>query len=200
MEAEVSAAVEGDVDRTAITRLVAIAGLRLGPVYVTGGKRALEDRLLGYNEAARFAPWVVLVDLDQDSQCAPEEADRLLPEPGRHMVLRVVVRSIESWFLADREEIASFLRVRRSIVPDHPDNLDRPKEALVDLARHSRRPAIAAEMVPRPASGRAVGPAYNGRVIEFARERWDPERASARSPSLARTLARLREPPWRRLS
>ena len=200
MEVEVSAAVEGDIDRAAITRLAAVVGLRLGPVYVTGGKRALENRLTGYNEAARFAPWVVLVDLDRDSECAPEEVGRLLPETGRYMTLRVVVRSIESWFLADREDIASFLRVRRSLVPGQPDDLDRPKEALVDLARHSRRSAIAAEMVPRPASRRAVGPAYNGLLIEFARERWDPDRAAARSPSLARTLARLREPTWRHLS
>ena len=34
------------------------------------GKDGLLRNLDGYNRAARFSPWVVLVDLDHDADCA----------------------------------------------------------------------------------------------------------------------------------
>jgi hypothetical protein len=34
------------------------------------GQQLLE-RLGGYNNAARFSPWLVLVDLDRDADCPP---------------------------------------------------------------------------------------------------------------------------------
>jgi hypothetical protein len=78
--------------------------------------------------------------------------------------------------------------------PAAPEQLVEPKQRMVDLARQSRRPQIRADMVPRAGSGRAVGPAYTSRLIEFVTDRqrgWRPDVAAARCDSLARCIRHL---------
>lgn len=190
----VTAAVEGSSDRAALQRLAPAAGLQLGTVYVTNGKPAMRRRIAGFNQAAKRTPWVVLVDLNNDTTCAAELVNTLIPVRGQQMTLRIVVRSLEAWLLAD-PELATFLGARASALPEDPETEPRPKRTLVDLARRSRRPAIVTDMVPRPGSGREVGPAFTSRLIEFIETRWDPDRAAERSDSLRRCLVRLREIP-----
>jgi hypothetical protein len=108
------------------------------------------------------------------------------------MCFRVAVRQVEAWLLADREEIASFLAVRRERIPRDPESLANAKETLVSLARTSRRREIREDMVPRIGSGRDVGPAYSSQVIEFASRRWRPDVASLYAESLARAVECLR--------
>lgn len=190
----VKAAVEGITDEAALRRLASHVGLEVDVVYVTNGKAAMEQRIAGYNLASRFSPWVVLVDLDNDATCAAELLNALVPVRVSQMTLRIVVRSLEAWLLADRG-LAAFLRVPVSRLPTTPDAEARPKRTVVDLARQSRRPAVRADMVPRDGSGREVGPAYTSRVIEFIERRWDLDGAATRSESLRRCLTRLREIP-----
>ena len=66
-----SGAVEGTVDEAVLRRLVEHVGVTIGPVYGKKGKELLRQRIGNYNQAARFSPWVVLVDLDQEADCAP---------------------------------------------------------------------------------------------------------------------------------
>jgi hypothetical protein len=68
-----------------------------------------------------------------------------------------------------------------------------PKRTMVALATGSPRREIRRDMVPRPASGRQVGPAYSSRLIEFVESSWNPEGAIAYSDSLRRCYSRLRE-------
>ncbi len=98
------------------------------------------------------------------------------------------VRHVEAWLLADRERISAFLGVGTVKVPRDPETLEDPTRTLVDLARQSRRRDIREDMVPRPGSGRSVGPAYTSRMIEFAADagRWRPEVAAENSRSLGR--------------
>jgi len=189
-------AVEGLVDEAVLTRLIEHVHLRAGPVYGKRGKPRLRQRLAGYNQAARHGVWVVLVDLDQEFRCAPELVAQWLASPGSNLHLRVAVRESEAWLLADGDRIADFLRVARSRVPTDPESQSDPKATMVNLARRSRRREIREEMVPRPASGRAVGPAYTARLIQFVLDRkcgWQPDVAARRSDSLHRCLMRLRE-------
>ncbi len=104
------------------------------------------------------------------------------------MALRIAVRAIEAWLLADTEGIADFIGVSRRRVPHDPEALDDPKRSLVELARSSRRREIREDFVPRDGSGRRVGPAYTARMIEFASIRWRLNEAAQRSPSLRRSL------------
>jgi len=93
--------------------------------------------------------------------------------------------------MADRLEFAAFLGVARSKVPGNPDGLPEPKLTLVNLARASRKKAIREDLVPRPGSGRTVGPAYASWLIEFAGTSWRPAEAAMNSDSLRRAITCL---------
>jgi len=184
----ISAAVEGIVDEAVLRRLIACAGGHLGPVHGKNGKPALRQKINGYNNAARHAPWVVLVDLNSDADCAPRLRHDWLPTPASQLCFRVAVRQVEAWLMADAETLAAFLGVRRHTIPANPEALPNAKAEMVNLARQSRWSAIRQDMVPRPGSGRAVGPAYPSRLIEYAEKHWRPEVAAQRAESLRRAI------------
>ncbi len=188
----VSAAVEGLVDEAVARRLIEHVEAVCHRIYGKMGKSRLRQQLPGYNRAAARSPWLVLVDLDREADCAPPLRRAWLPAPAPKMCFRVAVREVEAWLMADHEALAGFLRVRAASLPRYPEAEPDPKRTLVDLARASQRRDIREDMVPRPGSGRAVGPAYSSRLIEFAQRRWRPEVAAHRADSLGRCLARLR--------
>ena len=190
--AAVSLVVEGATDAVVAKRLLEEVGLQAGPEYVCGGKATLDQRLAGFNNAARFSCWLVLRDLDRDAACAPELRQRLLPSPAPHMRLHISVRAVEAWLLADADGVRDVLRVRGAMISSHPDELDDPKRHLLDLARRSRRRPIREAMLPAPGSTARVGRGYATTLIEFATSRWRPDVAAGRSASLARLLAFLR--------
>lgn len=188
-----TAVVEGTADRAALTRLFAWVGLPGCPtIHLTRGKNELDRKLAGLNQAARGSSWLVLRDLDRDADCAPELVRSLLPHPSPGMLLRIPVRALEAWLLADRPGMARFLGISESRIPEQPETLERPKRSLVDLARKSRKIALRKDMVPDPGLSSEVGPAYSARIIEFVSRHWDPERAAVHSESLNRCLQRLR--------
>jgi hypothetical protein len=65
----ISGAVEGITDEAVLARVVRAAGAEPFRTYSKRGKAALKQGLASYNNAARFAPWVVLLDLDTDADC-----------------------------------------------------------------------------------------------------------------------------------
>lgn len=67
----IAAAVEGIVDEAVVRRLIKHAGATPGEVYGKNGKQSLRRKIRGYNNAARRAPWIIVVDLDQNADCAP---------------------------------------------------------------------------------------------------------------------------------
>lgn len=187
----ISAAVEGVTDEAVVRKLILHVGAEPGAVYGKNGKPHLKERIPGYNNAARHAPWIVLVDLDQEANCAPPLRADWVSSPAPQLCFRVAVRAMEAWLLADAEALGDFLGVARKKIPGDPESLPAPKEALVNLARASRRRAIREDMVPRAESGRAVGPAYPSRIIEFASFFWRPAEAAHQSDSLRRAIACL---------
>lgn len=188
----ISAAVEGIVDEAVVKKLIAFVHARIGDVFGKTGKSSLRKKIAGYNNAAQHMPWIILVDLDHDFDCAPWLRHAWLTQPAPHLCFRVAVREIEAWLLADREKIAQFLGVALSRVPLQPEDLDNPKTTIVNLARRSRKRGIRQDMVPRPGSGRQVGPAYSSRLIEFVANDWRPDIASEQADSLKRTIRCLR--------
>lgn len=187
----ISGAVEGLLDEAVLRRLVQHVGAVSGTVYGKAGKHRLLQRLSGYNQAAYQAPWLVLVDLDHAAKCAPPYKVSCLPDPAPYMCFRIAVREVEAWLLADRERLADFLGVNVSRVPLEPEDIPEPKRMMVQLAGLSRRRGIREDMVPRPESGRDVGPVYTGRLVEFlvdAAAGWRPDIAARSSNSLMRCL------------
>jgi hypothetical protein len=183
----ISAAVEGLIDETVVKFLISEAGATAGRVYGKRGKPYLRTSLAGYNNAARFEPWIVLVDLDQDADCASQFCNIWLAAPAPKLCFRVAVRAVEAWLLADRESIAKFLSVSQTRIPLTPDTESNPKQIMVEIAAMSKRRSIREDMVPRLGSGRSVGPAYTSRLIEFVQSSlWRPAIAAQRSDSLLR--------------
>jgi len=190
----VTVACEGDLDEAVIRVALGSEALSVAAAYGKNGKPALLKRVQGYNAAARFGPWLVAVDLDQDYDCAPAAAAAWLPSPSQDMCFRVAVRSVEAWLMADADHLAHFLRVPVGRIARDPDLLIDAKMGMVNLARGSRKRSIVQDMVPREGSGRKVGPAYTSRLIEFlyhAGHPWRPQTARVRSPSLDSLLNRV---------
>lgn len=184
-------AVEGPVDEAVLRRVVLDFGIHLVTTYIANGKPHLLRQLRGYNNAAHHSPWIVLVDLDHSAGCAPPVLAEWLPDPAPRMCFRIAVRAAESWLMADRESMGRYLGVPLAHIPQEPEQLDDPKQTLVDIARRSRRAAIREGIVPRQESGRQVGPGYTLLMVDYAGTLWRPAAAELHADSLRRFRARL---------
>jgi len=192
----ISAAVEGLIDEAVVKRLITEAGATVGPVYGKQGKKVLRSGINGYNNAGRHRPWIVLVDLDQEADCAPNLCRAWISQKSPKLCFRVAVREVEAWLLSDRESIARFLSVPVSRVPIEPESELNPKQTMVNLAAKSKRRSIREDMVPRPGSSRLVGPAYTSRLVEFIQSPealWRPNHAAHHSQSLQRCMRCLEQ-------
>jgi len=187
--------VEGIIDEIVGCKVLQFCGHKPGTTYGKKGWTYIRDKLFGFNVRAQYGnPILVLVDfMDTGFMCPPELVRYWLPDRCPKLLLRVVVREIESWLLADRLTIADFLRVPLARVPYNPDQIPDPKQTLVNLARRSRSRRIREEIVPSWGSSSGVGPGYNIMIAEMVQNYWDVGRASAVSPSLNRCIKRLRE-------
>jgi len=189
----ISYAVEGQTDTPVADKLIRLVGGTPRRILVAGGKTKLDPKVPGLNGVAQAVPWLVLRDLDDDADCAPDLVDLLLDAQvlSDGMCLRIAERATESWLLADSVAFSEFFRITISRIPNTPDVLQRPKRQVVDLCRRSTRSSVRKAMVPRVSSGREVGPEYVSFLIDFARNYWDPSRAADRSPSLRRAIVRM---------
>lgn len=188
-----SIAVEGDPDEIVARRLVDLAGGEVTDVYGKQGDDFIRERITGYNAAAKFSPWFVLVDLDLKADCAPELRREWLPTSATGLCFRIAVRSIEAWFMADGEKLASFLRVSRDHIPVDVEGVRRPKQRMISIVRESNSRRIREDMIPQPGSGRNQGRLYPARLSEFARDHWRPEVAADNCDSLSRAISCLED-------
>lgn len=183
---------------TLLTLLSKLNRFAVGTRYRRNGNGYLRQTIHGWNKAAKGRPFIVLTDLDQ-SECPARLIDDWLEErPHPNLLFRIAVREIESWILADPENLAKFLHVNQARIPANTDALPDPKAALLNVARQARSKTIRDRIVPRVGSTARKGPDYNGCLGTFVREHWDINTAKANSPSLARTIARLNSfnPVW----
>jgi hypothetical protein len=187
-----AAVVEGPSDEGAVRAIFRECGLPLRQFYGGRGRPDIQKKIGNYNRAAMNSDWFVLADLDDIHTCPAELAATWLPNPSPRMVLRFAVVELESWLMADFEAMADFLAIAPSKIPARPDELADPKQALVNLARRSRKKDIRSGLVPRDGSGAVVGRTYTSDIQQFGDSAWRPAIAAERSPSLARCLARLK--------
>lgn len=193
MPLPVSLAAEGLLDEQMLKQLL----IQSGRPYVPGacyGKRGRDDLRLNvprFNQAARHRPFIILADLEME-KCASELLNKWLPG-GHHenLVLRIAVRMVESWLLADTAAFARFLGVTTHLIPQQPDQVMDPKSVVVNLAHRSRLRTIRADLVPAPNSTSRIGKNYAGRLTEFVQTQWQAGRARLNSPSLDRAMLAL---------
>lgn len=145
-----------------------------------------------WRELAKRQAVLIITDLDRLS-CPQKLVEGWLgsqPAP-KNLLLRVAVREVESWVLADHEALRKLLGSKGKL-PAAPDTLPDPKSHLLALA-HSASRSVREDLVQQNGSVASQGIGYNNRLTAWVHSEWCPERASQRSPSLQRARMRLRE-------
>jgi len=157
-----------------------------------GGFGYLRSKMDSWCQMAQRQVMLVLTDLDQ-ARCAGELREHWLSarrEPAQ-LLLRVAVREVESWALADHRAMRALVGSRGAL-PPRPDELPDPKQSLLRLAKSA--PKEVRDDLLRVADGRLMqGLGYNACLVRWVGSVWNPERAAERSPSLERARERLRE-------
>ena len=185
--------VEGITDLVVLNKLLSVTGIAGYKTKIAGGKANILKRISEYNKAIHHTRWLIVVDLDQDAECAPEHFREILPFPNKEMELRIAVNSIESWIMADRMMIAQYLGIHSDNIPIQPDSLGDPKAELLNLIeRKCRRSRLRQDMLPTSGSKRKVGARYTDRFTEFVQKHWRPEVAANHSDSLRRAIICLK--------
>ncbi|SFU63408.1 hypothetical protein [Alicyclobacillus macrosporangiidus] len=184
--------VEGIADEAIVNRLLAHIGLTDGwyRLWNTGGKTKILSKLQAYNLAARRQPWFVLLDLDS-AACAPTWLSETLPVRSEGMCLRLAVRQVESWLLADKRGVSEYLGVPSDVIPERPDDCAHAKREMLALAARGKHRRCK-EMIIKRQGAILEGPLYTFHIQQFATDHWDIDLASTRSESLSRALAALR--------
>jgi len=174
-------------------RLASEAGLVVGMCLRKDGNGYLRKRIPNFCEMALQQPVFLITDLDQTS-CPTKLMKSWLGTKQRpaKLLFRVAVREIESWLLADHEGMRELLGPKAPKLPNQPDALADPKEALLNLAQRATR-SVRDDLVATTGSVASQGLGYNARLGAWIRDHWKPARAADRSPSLAKARNRLRE-------
>lgn len=190
----VALATEDELSEAVGRRLLAGAQYPLdtGLLLRKGGSGYLRSRVGNWCALAKSQPVLLLTDLDRWS-CASALIQDWLGKHRRpdNFVLRIAVREVEAWLLADHEAMRCLLG-RKGQLPGDPDDLRDPKQRLLQLARNATRD-VRRDLVAEEGAIAAQGIAYNARLRELVEKDWDPRRASTRSESLRRARRRIDE-------
>lgn len=187
---------EGRLEEPVAEKLLAHCGHEKGDVYGQRGCAYLYEKARKFQRLARAGCGVlVLADFrDTGASCPPGALRNTLSlsvPPPRNFLCRMAVNELESWLLADAASLADFLGISAAIIPKKPDEEKLPKQALVNVARRSRKTALRKGIVPERGHGGIVAPAYLATMTEFIRDYWNISAAAQNSPSLNRCLLRL---------
>jgi len=186
------ALVEGLIDEAVARRIIVSSGHEFGVCYGKKGIGYIQQKIQKFNASAPRGLMLTLVDfMDTQLFCPPDVVHQWLPHRHPNMIFRVVVKEIESWLLADRVNFADFLHVSLSRIPANPEQLDDPKQTVVNLARHSRSKHIKEALMPGRATSAPVGKLYASEMISFIQNQWDVRVARGNAPSLNRCMSKL---------
>lgn len=181
------------IGKCLISKIIGISSENIDP-YRDSGSGYLSSKMDTWCQMANRKIMVVLTDLD-NGLCANALRQKWLnkrKEPP-NLLLRVAVREIESWVIADHEALKAWFEIKSHVDPE-PDKLPNPKQYLLKLAKDKAPKAIREDLVQiREKTQLRQGIGYNAKLTEWVRTKWSPERAASRSPSLSRTNQRLRE-------
>lgn len=184
--------VEGATDEPVINALMCAAGWADSEFSVTSanGKGAIDSDIKKFWEAARFLPYVIFRDLDQDADGCPVTLRAELVEhtPGESpdLLIRIVDQCIESWILADRHGVAEFCN--RSVASVKPP-ASHHKPYLLRMMKSAKLK----DAVEQKGRELDFGPAYAVHLQRLMTCHWSSERAATESDSLRRALERLTE-------
>jgi hypothetical protein len=188
-------ATEDELSEAVAQRLLLdFPSLEVGLWLRRGGNGYLRSRIRKFCEMARHSPVLVITDLDTNT--CPAALCRtwlgnLSHPPG--LLLRVAVREIEAWLLADHDAMVALIgKHANGRLPDNPDYLHDPMDRILELEKRAPR-AVRLDLRAEAGALARQGLGYNHRLCALVRSSWRPERAAERSPSLRRTIKRISE-------
>jgi hypothetical protein len=188
-------ATEDELSEAVARRLVAEVRptLQVTQTLRRNGFGYLRSKMTSWCELARHQPVLLLTDLDQLA-CPVEllQQWRGALNPPADLLMRVAVREVEAWLLADHEAMRSLLG-ERGRLPAEPDKLTDPKATLLQLATKYAPRDVRADLVKPIGAMASQGIGYNARLTRWVQSHWQPHRASECSPSLQRARIRLQE-------
>lgn len=150
----------------------------------------IKNNINSFNLASATATYLVVVDLDKDS-CPPNKIHDWLTNPkNENLIFRIAVREIESWIVGDTKNFSKFLHLREKKLKRRVDSIANPKQYIFKLVTEANLKHLKG-ICPKP--GARIGPEYNDKLKRFVLNSWDPNLARENSPSLNRTIDRLKE-------
>ena len=190
----VALATEDELSETIGIRLLAEMKnpLRVSLLLRKNGFGYLRSKMNSWCQISTQQPVILLTDLDK-KECPTVLIDDWFGDRARpeNFLLRVAVREIEAWLLADHTAMRSLLG-KKGKLPVDPDAIDDPKRYLIDLAKNAKRD-VRSDLVVLKGAVATQGAGYNSRLIELIRTEWCPTRAAERSASLSRAMKRIEE-------
>lgn len=151
------------------------------------GKSKMESKsgFTAFCKAARRNPLLVLMDLDR-SECPPSLRAHLTSNawgkaPPPNMFFCVAETEIESWLIADRKGISTFIGISEQKISN--DIKKHSKEYLLNLIKNSKNKDLKSTLIGKKHEKKA-GNLYTLNLVKFVEQQWNPEEASKNSPSL----------------
>ena len=191
---QVELLVEGYTDELFVRRCFECLDLEVGTVYGKQGAGYVIQRANGFAARGEYSPILILADLmDMPESCPLAARDVLVPAPRQYSLVRFAINEIESWLLASRAELSSYFGISEKHIPEAPDEIEDPKQTLINVARRSPRKRLRNMFVPKVGSTASVGVGYVDGFADFMREHWDLDSACDRSPSFKRFVQRTTE-------
>ena len=187
-------AVEDDLSYAVSTKILEQFDIEIIGETAHKGKSYLQQKTPEFNRGATETCGVfMLTDLDSPNICPPTLIQSWVRGPlNPQFFFRVAVMEIESWIMADRLAFSRFLSIPIHRIPRNTDSIPNPKEFLVSLARKGKQRTLQQGLVPAPGAIFPIGIRYNELLSDFVSNQWNLERAVAVSPSLKRTVDRIR--------
>lgn len=184
----IAIATEDVLTEVVCERIASHLGIEISLRLRKGGSGYLRSRLDSFIQMSRVYPVLVVTDLDKKC-CAPTLIQewiqgRKIPEG---FMLRVAVREIEAWLMADRQAFGEMMGAKINFCPE--SILD-PKEKVLSLAARAPR-RVRDDLVAGKGAVASQGVGYNKRLCEFALSKWCPVRASENSESLRRAIFKI---------
>ena len=151
------------------------------------------QRLPEIRRSAQGVRFIIVLDGDRLGDDCPGETIQSWfgDPPNPNVCVRFACQEVENWFLADRTNIASFLKINVATIPAVSDATADAKELVLRLAGRSRDRTILSDFLPQRGQTSPIGPGYIPRWWEFAHNHWDIQAASENSASLRRACAAI---------
>ena len=182
------------IARKLIMSCTALPGVSYRRPQAGAGKQSLDKRLNGLNEGAKYSnPVLVLRDLDRDAQCPSQLVLALIPERHPHLLLRICVREVETWLMADVEAYARYCGLSVGQIPKDLEAVGDPKQLILTWVANSKAPKLVRHINESRSRGVPDWASLGSWHSEFANRIWDPSRAAAskRASSLSRAIKRI---------